>query len=98
LWKNVPLLRIPLGFIGIPIAVLGSVFTCLMPSMGEIESRVTKLLLCQTWPFSLDCLAYTSGKDIGGQDEYSVFGTVLYGLVRRGPAIRQYINNREIVS
>ncbi len=98
LWQNAPLLRIPLGVIGIPIAILGTVFTCLMPSMGEIESRITKLLLCQTWPFSLECWAFTTGKQIDVQEEYSDFGTILYGLGRRDPAIRQYLNNRKTIS
>ena len=98
LWQNIPLLRIPLGVIGIPIAILGTVFTCLMPSMGEIESRVTKLLLCQTWPFSLDCWGFVSDKHVDEQEEYSDLGTILYGLGRRDPAIRQYLNNRETIS
>lgn len=98
LWQNVPLLRIPLGVIGIPIAVLGTIYTCLMPSMGEIESRVTKLLLCQTWPFSLECWALISGKHIVRREGYSGFGHVLYRLTEKDPAIQQYLNNQEIFS
>ena len=98
LWQNVSLLRFPLGVIGIPIAILGTIYTCLMPSMGEIESRVTKLLLCQTWPFSLECWALTSGKHIVKQGEYSDFEHVLYRLGKRDPAIQQYLCKREIFS
>lgn len=98
LWQNIPLLRIPLGIIGIPIAILGTVFTCLMPSMGEIDSRVTKLLLCQTWPFSLDCWSFLFDKHVDEQEECSGLGTILYGLGRRDPTIRQYLNNLKTIS
>ena len=32
-------LRNPVGFIGIPWAVIADIYCCLMPSMGELESR-----------------------------------------------------------
>jgi len=94
LWQNVPPLRIPLGIIGIPLAVLGTVYTCLMPSMGDLESRVTKLLLCRTWPFSLECWALICGKDIVRQEECSEFGAVLHRLGRGDRAIQHYLNNQ----
>jgi hypothetical protein len=53
-WDRVPLLRIPLAIIGIPLAALGTTYVALMPSMGDMGSRVTKLVICGTWPFSLD--------------------------------------------
>jgi len=61
-WDKVPLLRVPAAILGIPIAVLGDAYAAMMPSMGETGSRVTKLLVCQTWPFSQQFMAYASGK------------------------------------
>jgi len=62
LWWNVKILRPPIAVIGVPLALLGNTYTALMPSMGDFESRVSKLLLCQTWPFSLECWAFEMGK------------------------------------
>ncbi|MCH8153121.1 MAG: hypothetical protein IH830_12215 [Planctomycetes bacterium] len=62
LWDKMPLLRLPLAMIGIPLALLASVYVCLMPSMGEFESRYAKLRICWTWPFSLDYVRYSGGK------------------------------------
>ncbi len=98
LWQKAPLLRIPVGIVGIPIAILGSIFTSLMPSMGETESRVTKLLLCETWPFSLECWAFTTGKQIDIQEDDSELRTVLYGLSRRNPTYQHYLNKWEATS
>lgn len=94
LWRKLPFLRIPLAIIGIPIAILGSVYTAMMPSMGEIESRVIKLLLCETWPFSLECSAFLSGKRPFRNGEYSSFEQVLLRLARKDPAIHQYLSNQ----
>jgi hypothetical protein len=65
LWDRVWLLRIPLALIGVPLAVLGAIYTSLVPSMGEMDARATKLLICWTWPFSLDFLRYQSNPDWG---------------------------------
>ena len=54
-WERVRILRIPIGIIGIPIAFVGHIYTCLMPSMGELDSRLTKLILTATFPFTLPC-------------------------------------------
>jgi len=63
LWDRVWPLRIPLAVIGVPLAVLGAIYTSLVPSMGEMDARATKLLICWTWPFSLDFLHYQSNPD-----------------------------------
>lgn len=54
-WEKAPFLRIPIAVVGIPLAFVGNIYACLMPSMGELDSRVSKLLLSESWPFSLDC-------------------------------------------
>ena len=50
----VAIARIPIAVIGIPLALLSEIYVCLVPSMGELESRLTKLITCWVWPFSLD--------------------------------------------
>jgi hypothetical protein len=52
IYEKVSFLRIPISIIGIPIAVSGYIFSALMPSMGETESRVSKLLLCHCFPYT----------------------------------------------
>ena len=69
LWDRVPLLRLPLAVIGIPLALLGSVFVALIPSMGEMESRQQKLYLCWAWPFSLDLMNLQSGRYLSPERE-----------------------------
>lgn len=51
-WERIPVARLFISAVGVPLAVLGDIFVCLIPSMGEIESRVVKLLYCQTFPFT----------------------------------------------
>lgn len=64
LWGKTPALRVPIAGIGIPLALLGNTYACLMPSMGEMQSRVTKIVLCQTWPFSVQCCAFVTGRTV----------------------------------
>ena len=63
--------------------------------MGEIESRVTKLLLCQTWPFSWECLAFISGKIPLGSEEHPELDQVIRKLSRKDATIRHYISTHE---
>ena len=63
-WEKVPLLRIPNAVIGIPVAFAGNTYACLMPSMGELDSRVSKLLLSESWPYTLDCWRLITNKSI----------------------------------
>jgi tetratricopeptide (TPR) repeat protein len=52
---KVPVLRNPIGILFIPWVVLALTFSALMPSMGEMDSRNVKLMLCWTWPFTYEC-------------------------------------------
>lgn len=58
-YEKVHWLRVPVAIIGIPIAILGYSFSTLMPSMGETQSRVSKLLLCNIFPYTWHCYQYT---------------------------------------
>ncbi|MGV8946403.1 MAG: hypothetical protein ACOH1N_08245 [Lutibacter sp.] len=52
IYEKMAILRIPIAVIGIPVAILGNTFSALIPSMGEIESRVSKLLISESFPYS----------------------------------------------
>jgi len=45
--------RIPIGVIGVPLAVLADTYVSLMPE-SEPEAKQMKLIICWVWPFSLD--------------------------------------------
>jgi len=63
LWERAERLRLPplvalahiaLAFVGIPLALLSEIYVSLVPSMGDFEGRLIKLVTCWVWPFSLD--------------------------------------------
>jgi hypothetical protein len=93
LWRKMPLLRIPVRCCGIPFAVVGDTYCCLIPSMGEWESRYTKLALCETFPFTLDCWALICGKrSISFQDPDNL-DKVILGFYRKNPTIYKYLTD-----
>jgi hypothetical protein len=53
LWDRMPLMRLPVALIGVPVAALGAVYTILVPWMTR-ESSDEKHFLCRAWPLSLD--------------------------------------------
>lgn len=55
-------LRNLIGLLGIPWAVVANTYACLMPSMGELESRAAKLLLANSWPFSWEFWQFQTGR------------------------------------
>ena len=57
----VALAHIPLAIVGIPLALLSEIYAALIPSMGDLESRKIKLIICWVWPFSLDYWRWRSG-------------------------------------
>jgi hypothetical protein len=50
--NKVPALRNVIGIIFIPWAVTANIFVALMPSMGELENRASKLMLSGSWPYT----------------------------------------------
>ncbi len=91
LWRKVPLLRIPVACCGIPIAVLGDTYSALLPSMGEWESRFSKLALCETFPFSLDCLALMRGKRTISFQSPDNLDKIILGFHRYNPKIHDFL-------
>jgi hypothetical protein len=57
------IIQIPLALIGVPLAFLSSTFAALMPSMGEMESRVAKLQMAGVWPFSIHLWMIVKGAE-----------------------------------
>ncbi|MEO5923601.1 MAG: hypothetical protein ABIR70_07220 [Bryobacteraceae bacterium] len=51
-FERVPFSRPIASVIGVPLAVLGNLYVQLMPSMGELDSRYQKFVICQTFPYT----------------------------------------------
>jgi hypothetical protein len=92
LWGKTPLLRAPVAVLGIPLALLGDTYACLMPSMGEMESRAQKILMCQTWPFTVQCWAFVAGRTAPSSEAVAEFNAVLVRLGRKDRAIQSLID------
>jgi len=60
--NKVPALREIIGIIFIPWAFIANTFVALIPSMGELESRASKLMLCASWPFTWEFWQFLSRK------------------------------------
>ena len=50
LWFAAPVLRPVLILPGVLISNLGALYVGLMPSMGEWDSRMNKMVICHSWP------------------------------------------------
>jgi hypothetical protein len=87
-WDKFPLLRIPVAILGIPAAVLGDAYAAIMPSIGQ-ESRITRTLVCRTWPFSLQFMAFRSIKTAPTSD----LEQVLSRLASTSHEISTYLGN-----
>lgn len=51
-WERVSFTRLFMSMLGIPLAVIGDIYVSLIPSMGEMDSRIVKMLYCQTFPYT----------------------------------------------
>ena len=51
-WERVLFTRLFMSMLGIPLAVAGDIYVSLIPSMGEMDSRIVKMLYCQTFPYT----------------------------------------------
>ena len=49
-------MRFVIAVVGVPATVLSATYVALIPSMGDFESRNTKLMLCWVWPYTWDAL------------------------------------------
>lgn len=90
-WERIPFARLFISAVGVPLAVLGDIFVCLIPSMGEIESRVVKLLYCQTFPFTWRFHEFRSGNLNIDSGRWFPLNEVLQ-RASKDVAIHQYLN------
>lgn len=68
--NKAPALRDIIGIIFIPWAFVASTYVALIPSMGQLESRASKLMLCGSWPFTWEFWQFLSRKiDIHDYDD-----------------------------
>ncbi|MFC1954477.1 hypothetical protein ACFLVZ_01475 [Chloroflexota bacterium] len=88
-WEKIKFARWLVAIIGVPIALIGDTYVSLIPSMGEMESRIVKMLYCQTYPYTWKFHQLHNGKlKIHSNDE-------LYVVLRRvskDKAISEYLN------
>ncbi|NCD07403.1 MAG: hypothetical protein EOL97_14925 [Spirochaetia bacterium] len=92
IYDKFPILRIPVAFIGVPLALLGNTFTALIPSLGEKESRFEKMITCQTFPYTWRYTKLVFNKlDV---DENKDLEKVIYNIIRGNALFRKYLEDR----
>lgn len=73
LCSKAPALRDVIGILFLPWAFVADTFVALMPSMGELESRASKLMLCNAWPFTWEFWQFLTRKlDLESADPAAV--------------------------
>jgi len=91
LCHKLPILRNVVGILGIPWAVLADIFVCLMPSMGELESRAVKIMLCQTWPFTWEFWRFSGGRLDICSPKAPQFEIIITRVTRRNPLMKRVV-------
>ena len=61
-YEKIFLLRPFVAIIGIPFAIFGEAYVALLPSMEELDSRYSKMIICQTFPYSYTYFQYSNHK------------------------------------
>lgn len=90
--------RFIVGMIGLPLALISSIYVQLMPSMGELESRASHMMLCEAWPYSFEYWQFASGRESLADYKSSYFLKALMRSVGEDPLKKQVIKrfvNRE---
>lgn len=90
---KLPFLREPVGFAGLLVAFLGDTFVCLMPTFGEMETRWSKQLLCETWPYTWEYWQYDRGRGASVARDLPQLERVLK-TVRTNVVLREYLLHR----
>ena len=97
IYENIKFLSPIATIIGIPIAVTGEVFVSLMPSMGENDSKMAKLLITNSFPYTYSIsnfnnptkLSYLMKKD----GHYRNLLEILHKEKTSNPLMKEYIDN-----
>lgn len=90
LFEKVIFFRPCISLLGIPCAVLGNIYVALIPSMGEFDSRYSKMLICQTFPYSLAFVKFMNYREIGFYD-HPILSKILLGLSKEDVAFDSFI-------
>ena len=90
IWEHTPLARPLVSIVGIPFAVLGNIYVCLIPSMGETDSRILKLLYCQTFPFTWFFHQFHNG-NLDKESHRWFDLDMVFQRISKDIAIRQYL-------
>ena len=91
---KVEILRNPIGILGLPLALLANTYVCLMPSMGELESRAAKLLLTRAWPYCWEFFQFQTGRLDIQSDEGEPLRRVMARAVNWRDALSQRVLDR----
>lgn len=93
IYEKVTILRPFVAIIGIPLAVIGNIYVALIPSMGKIESRYEKMILCQTFPYTWKYIQFKNDKiNINKND---VLNKILKEVSKANP-LREYLDKLKI--
>jgi hypothetical protein len=95
-WEKYKILRPFALIIGIPLAILAYIFVGLMPSMGENDSKMAKLLSATTFPFTYSLLNFNNPKKSSyliKSGHYKKLLEILYREKVNNPIMTAYIDN-----
>jgi len=96
-YENFTILRPIIGVIGIPIAIIGEIFVSLMPSMGENDSKMAKLLSATSFPFTYSISVFNNPNKLHylmkKEGHYKMLLEILYKEKSGNPLMTAYIDN-----
>lgn len=87
-YEKVYMVRPFVAIIGIPLAVFGDTYVALLPSMGELDSRYSKMIICQTFPYSYSYFQYSNCKLNLPLERVLIF---ILGEVSKSEPLREYL-------
>lgn len=97
LYENFIFIRPIAAIIGIPIAIIGEVYVSLMPSMGENDSKMAKLLSTTSFPFTYSIYVFNNPKKLRylmkNDGHYKILLEILYKEKDGNPLMASYIDN-----
>lgn len=96
LWWKAPLLRIFIALIGVPLALIAHIYTCVMPCMGEMDARYVRILNCEVWPCTIQCFYIACRRPISNIHERYQFFYILNRTAQSNrslqPLVREYLH------
>lgn len=94
LYDRIVFLRFCISIIGIPLTVMAEVFVALMPSMGEMDSRYQKLVLCGTFPYTWRFVQFQKNKI--KINENDILHKIIRRVVKGNKALDKYLNGLRV--